>query len=62
MTREELFSAFRRPWRLLDEEPGVILDANGAEIVRVLGPDGTFEEDQSAMAEIIVDLVNAAEE
>jgi hypothetical protein len=61
MTREELFSAFPRPWRLSPDEIGAVLDANGAEVLQVDTLRDRFDEDVAALAEVLVDLGNAAE-
>ena len=57
MTREELWSTFPRPWRLCEEEPGVVLCADGSEALVVGGVTRTLEDD-SAMAELLVDFAN----
>ena len=63
MTREELFVLFPRPWKASDDhDPGVILDAEG-EIVLTVDPDRDREdEDVGALADLLVELVNGAEE
>jgi hypothetical protein len=62
MTREELFSVFKRPWRLSNTELGSIRDANDAVVLQV-DPDREREDDDvHALAELTVDLVNEAEE
>ena len=59
MTREELFSAFPRPWRLDDEEAGAVLCADGFQVLVV---DAVEVDDSIALAELVVDLVNGAEQ
>jgi hypothetical protein len=62
MTREELFSAFPRPWRFDPAAPGLVLDANGREVLTVDVLGEREDEDVIALAEVIVELGNAAEE
>lgn len=62
MTSEELFSVFPRPWRLSEEELGVALCADGSEAFVVDTNRERTDEDVFALAELIVELVNGAEE
>jgi hypothetical protein len=61
MTREELFSAFPRPWRLDRDNPTVIVAADGTEIAITdpcdLAPAGM----EQSLAEMIVELSNEAD-
>jgi hypothetical protein len=61
MTREELFSAFKRPLRVSETEIGNIHAADGTVVLQV-DPEREHEDDDvAALAELIVELVNAAE-
>lgn len=62
MTREELFSVFPRPWRLSPEDGGVVLCADGSEALTVNTLGDRADYDVTALAELLVELVNAAEE
>lgn len=62
MTREELFSIFPRPWRLSEEDIGVVLCADGSEALTVDTVGDRENEDCIALAELVTDLVNACEE
>lgn len=62
MTREELFSVFPRPWRLSEEDVGVVLCADGSEALTVNTLGDRADEDVIALAELVTDLVNACEE
>lgn len=62
MTREELFTAFPRPWRLAEDYPGVVLDAAGRDVLTVDSNGERAYDDVVAMAELLVDLGNGAEE
>jgi hypothetical protein len=62
MTRKELFGAFPRPWRLDyldDEERPDVVDANGY-MVAFIAADPMAK--QNALVQLLVDLVNGAEE
>lgn len=61
MTREELFSVFPRPWRLSEKNIGVVLAANGRDVLTVDVNNERDDEDVIAMAEVLRDLGNAAE-
>ena len=62
MTREELFSAFPRPWKLDKKAPGLVLDAEGKEVCVVDVWNDREDDEVVAMAEVIVELGNAAED
>lgn len=62
MTREELFSVFPRPWRLSEEDVGVVLAADGTEVLTVDSINSKADVDCIALAELLVDLGNGAEE
>jgi len=62
MTREELFSIWPRPWRLSEEDVGVVLDANGVEVLTVDTTNDRADNDVVALAELLVELGNGAEE
>lgn len=62
MTREELFSVFRRPWRLSEADIGVVLCADGSEALTVNTLGDRDDEDVIALTELVCDLVNEAEE
>jgi hypothetical protein len=61
MTREELFSVFPRPWRLSEEGIGVVLCADGSEALTIDTTGNRDNDDVIAIAELVTDLVNAAE-
>ncbi len=60
MTSAELFAAFPRPWRLDDEELGVVLAADGGVAVVVDSFGEIADEHASDMVALIVALVNGA--
>ena len=60
MTREELFSVFPRPWR--DDGPGIILDAYGNDVLVIDVNRDREHEDVVALTDLLVELVNGAEE
>mgnify|MGYP001111765988 CR=1 FL=1 len=62
MTREELFSIWPRPWRLSKRSAGVVLAANGSEVFTVDTPNVHDDRDAIALAELLVELGNGAEE
>lgn len=62
MTREELFSIFKRPWRRSDEACGAVLDANGVQVLVVDVDNDRADTDVDALADLLVELVNGAEE
>lgn len=62
MTREELFSVFPRPWRLSEEDVGVVLAADGSEVLTVDTTNRREEIDVIALAELLMDLGNEAEQ
>lgn len=62
MTREELFSVFPRPWRLCAAETGTVLDARSHPVLTVDQNRECTDEDVLALAELITDLVNEADE
>jgi hypothetical protein len=61
MTREELFSAFPRPWRLDANEAGVIVDANGDQVLVVDVERERDDMDVHALAEVLVELGNSCD-
>jgi hypothetical protein len=61
MTREELFAAFPRPWRLSAGELGVVQCADGSEALTIDTIAKRSDLDAMALAALVVDLVNAAE-
>lgn len=62
MTHEELFSVFPRPWRLSEEDIGVILCADGSEALTIDTMRDCEDDDAIAIAELLVDLVNGVEQ
>jgi hypothetical protein len=62
MTHEELFSIWPRPWRLSEEDVGVVLDANGIEVLTVDTNNDHADVDVVALAELLVELGNETEE
>jgi hypothetical protein len=62
MTREELFYAFPRPVRFSDDHYCGLVDANGGTLL-IIDPEGNRDEDDViALAELLVEPINGAEE
>lgn len=61
MTREELFSVFPRPWRRSERDCGVVLDANGVEVLTVDSNNDRADDDVDTLADLLVELANDAE-
>ena len=62
MTRDQLFAEFPPPWRLSSAAPGVVFDAAGREVLTVDSNGERDIDDVVALAELLVDLGNGAEE
>jgi hypothetical protein len=62
MTREELFSVFPRPWRLSREEIGVVLAADGTEVLTVDTVHICEDEQAIALAKLIIEWSQEADE
>lgn len=62
MTHEELFSAFPLPWRLSEENVGVVLCADGGDALTTDSAGRQNDEHATALAEFVADAVNERDE